>query len=308
MKPKTLQKEVSVGALLLTAIGVLVFMAVQTGSIQVETDEIGATVRFDDAAGLAVGAGASVAGVEVGRVTAMHIEHDEAIVELAIRESAGLRRDVVARVRARSLLGEKYVELVPKSRTEPYLVNGDQITHTESQYEIDRLVGQVGPLLDAAQPEKLTDSLEIVSSALVDDPERLERILVDLEAMMKDLREASALAPQIAQDAQAAAAEAKTLAREARPLITRAENSLAKLEASLDPVETATSNLPALTDQVELLLTDAQNLIGGLEDQTDTIETVLANLSEIDKWELRRLLREEGILVRMRPNEVTETQ
>ena len=283
-------------------------MAVQTGSIQVETDEIGATVRFADAAGLAVGAGASVAGVEVGRVTSMRVEHDEAIVQLAIRESAGLRTDVIARVRARSLLGEKYVELVPQSQTEPHLVDGGQITHTERQYELDRLVGQVGPLFDAAQPEKLTDSLEILSSTLVDDPERLERILVDLEDMMKNLREASALAPGIARDAQAAAAEAKTLAKETRPLITRAENSLAKLEASLDPVETATSKLPALTDQVELLLTDAQNLIGGLEDQTDTIETVLANLSEIDKWELRRLLREEGILVRMRPNTVTETQ
>jgi len=308
LKSTSIQKELSVGALLLAAIGVLVFMAVQTGSIQVETDEITATVRFDDAAGLSVGAGASVAGVEVGRVTAMQIEHNEAIVDLAIRESAGLRTDVIARVRARSLLGEKYVELVPQSRAEPYLVDGDQITHTEGQYEIDRLVGKMGPLLDAAQPGKLTDSLEIMSAALVDDPERLERILVDLEAMMKNLREASALAPGIAKDAQAAAAEAKALAQETRPLITRAENSLAKLEASLDPIQTATSKLPDLTDQIELLLTDAQNLVGGLEDQTDTIETVLANLSEIDKWELRRLLREEGILVRMRPNTVTETQ
>jgi alpha-ketoglutarate-dependent taurine dioxygenase len=44
-----------------------------------------------------------------------------------------------------------------------------------------------------------------------------------------------------------------------------------------------------------------------VERSTDSIETVLANLSEIDKWELRRLLREEGILVRFKENQVEET-
>ena len=307
MNPKSIQKELSVGALLLTALAVLVYMAIQTGSIQVETDEIVATVHFDDAAGLTVGAGASVAGVEVGRVTSMQIDHNQAIIELALRESAGLRKDVLARVRARSLLGEKYVELVPQSRTEPVLINGDQITNTEGQYEIDMLLGQMGPLLDAAKPEQLTDTLEIVTSALVDDPERLERMLDDLEAMVRNLREASATAPQIAADAGAAAADAKRLMSDARPLISRVEQSLDKLDATLDPAQAAASKLPGLADQVELVLTDAEGLVAGLEGQTETIETVLTNLSEIDKWELRRLLREEGILVRMRARDVEET-
>ena len=36
----------------------------------------------------------------------------------------------------------------------------------------------------------------------------------------------------------------------------------------------------------------------------DNLETVLDNMSEIDKWELRRLLREEGILVRLKRSSV----
>ena len=38
----------------------------------------------------------------------------------------------------------------------------------------------------------------------------------------------------------------------------------------------------------------------------ERLDRILANVEEIDKWELRRLLREEGIVVRLRPQEVVE--
>jgi ABC-type transporter Mla subunit MlaD len=79
-------------------------------------------------------------------------------------------------------------------------------------------------------------------------------------------------------------------------------------------VDEATENLPAITADVEAAVADARQMVADskailkrVERSTDSIETVLANLSEIDKWELRRLLREEGILVRFKENQVEET-
>jgi hypothetical protein len=47
-------------------------------------------------------------------------------------------------------------------------------------------------------------------------------------------------------------------------------------------------------------------VLGDLKESTGDIKLVLSNLKEIDKWELRRLLREEGILLRLKAGEVEE--
>ena len=77
-------------------------------------------------------------------------------------------------------------------------------------------------------------------------------------------------------------------------------------------VDTATENLPQISDDVQgmvsdarAMLNDSQALMKRLERSTAKIEKVLDNVAEIDKWELRRLLREEGILVRFKESEVS---
>ena len=76
-------------------------------------------------------------------------------------------------------------------------------------------------------------------------------------------------------------------------------------------VDEATENLPTITADVQAAVSDAREmvtesraLLKRIERSTSSIETELDNMSEIDKWELRRLLREEGILIRMKKDEV----
>ena len=75
------------------------------------------------------------------------------------------------------------------------------------------------------------------------------------------------------------------------------------------------TNMYPITEKIGLVMTgmvadaramvkDSRALMKRLERSTEKIELVIDNLSEIDKWELRRLLREEGILVRFKESEV----
>jgi phage antirepressor YoqD-like protein len=52
---------------------------------------------------------------------------------------------------------------------------------------------------------------------------------------------------------------------------------------------------------------DAKGLVEGFDGIDADVRQVLENVAEIDKWELRRLLREEGILIRVREREVVPT-
>src|SRR5688572_23900110 len=95
------------------------------------------TVPFEDAAGLKTGAEVAIAGVEVGKVTGLAVDHDRAVGTL--RLWTPVRADVGVRIRQKSLLGDKYVELVPHSRDAALLVTGDVLPVVGPQTEIDEL-------------------------------------------------------------------------------------------------------------------------------------------------------------------------
>jgi phospholipid/cholesterol/gamma-HCH transport system substrate-binding protein len=104
---------------------------------------ITATARFTDVADLAPHAPVMMADVKVGEVTGIRLDHDEALVTMKIERSADVPRDVVARVRRTSLLGERILDLVPAANlpaNAPLLANGMEVRQTEVRPDLEDLV------------------------------------------------------------------------------------------------------------------------------------------------------------------------
>ena len=121
---RTRTREIGVGALLVASLGLLAWMSIQVGALQGMGPAVAVSATLDDAAGLTEGAEVKVAGVAVGVVTRLTVDHDVAVVDFEVRESAGLRRDAIVQVRARSLLGEKYLDVSPQGRDAALLRDG----------------------------------------------------------------------------------------------------------------------------------------------------------------------------------------
>jgi phospholipid/cholesterol/gamma-HCH transport system substrate-binding protein len=299
--------ELGVGVLVIAAAGILAWMTLRVGAVEVG-DRVNATAVFEDAAGLKEGAAVSIAGVEVGTVSSLTVDFDRALVGLSLDPEANIREDVVVALRARSVLGEKYIELVPQSREAELLTSGATLTNTVGQLEIDQLVTQLGPLLDGVDPEKLNQALDPWLEAVAQDPERPARMLGDAETLLSNLREASEDAPALVNEARGTLSEVRTLTREGQKTLDRADAVLSDVEAATSGLPDQADRLPGLLDEVEATVSDTHELVVELNGQTDQIEVILDNLEEIDKWELRRILREEGITVRLKPREIDEDE
>ena len=117
MNARTRSNEMKVGGLLLLALVVFAWLSIQIGAFQGFGETIRVHVTFNNASGLVVDSAVKIAGVEVGRVSSLVVDFDVARAELELQAEAGIRNDVVAQVRSRSLLGEKYVALTPDQRT-----------------------------------------------------------------------------------------------------------------------------------------------------------------------------------------------
>ena len=300
--------EIGVGLLVLGAGALLGYMAIQLGSVGQLGETVEVTAVFDDVSGLSEGAAVAIAGVEVGRVGALTVDFDAARVPLSIQEDAQVRQDVVVVLRARSVLGEKYIELVPQSQDAPLLADGAVLTETRGQYEIDQFVTGLEPLITSLDPDALEVVMTPLLTALEEDPERPARMLENLDATLANVREASEEAPALVREARQTMADVRRVSAKAEQVADRADGVLTDLEQATAELPASAERLPGLLDEAEATLTEARSTLETVNGSSESLAKVLANFEDIDKWELRRLLREEGIVVRLTPSDVEPTE
>lgn len=193
--------EVALGLFILASAGLLGYMSLTVGGLRLGHG-VHLRAEFANASGLVKDAAVMIAGVEVGKVESLAVKHDKALVKLFVRDEAGLRQDAVAAIRAKSLLGEKYLELRPQSTTAPLAKDGDTLVKTEYPLEMDQLVNSARPLLAALNPDDVTKLVRTLAKTV----EKLDG--ADLDKMGRMIDDAAFLLAkgrQLASDPQLAA-------------------------------------------------------------------------------------------------------
>lgn len=146
--------EAKVGLFVLAALVLLGYMSLRVGKFTflASPNTFAAKAKFTSVSGLAENGRVEIAGVEVGRISAIHLADGQALVTLMLRPDLNLREDATARVRTKGMLGEKYIELELGSVSAPQLPPGGLISKTESPVEFDQLLAKVPALLDDFRP------------------------------------------------------------------------------------------------------------------------------------------------------------
>jgi phospholipid/cholesterol/gamma-HCH transport system substrate-binding protein len=101
------------------------------------------SARFSDVGDLSPGAPVMLADVTIGKVKGIRLDGREALVSMEISRDAEVPKDVTARVRRTSLLGEKVIDLeVPEGLpgNAPLLADGATIANTQVRADLEDLV------------------------------------------------------------------------------------------------------------------------------------------------------------------------
>jgi phospholipid/cholesterol/gamma-HCH transport system substrate-binding protein len=135
--------EILVGTFVFVGIICLGYLAVRLGKLEV-FGNTGYVVHADFAsvAGLKVGDPVEIAGVKVGKVESLSLVDDRARLALRIEPHVKLQEDVIASVRARGLIGDKFVLITPGA-SDKLLGPGDKIRETESPPDLPDLLGKI---------------------------------------------------------------------------------------------------------------------------------------------------------------------
>ena len=134
--------ELVVGAFVLVGIVCLGYLSIKLGKLEVIGGDLyEVDAQFNTASGLKPGATVEIAGVEVGRVKAIVLKDDRAMVKLGINKETKLYTDTIASIKTRGIIGEKFLALSPGGGGDA-LKAGDMIRDTESGLDLEELVSQ----------------------------------------------------------------------------------------------------------------------------------------------------------------------
>ncbi len=312
---KRFRNEIGVGCLLLAALAALLYMSFRVGALKSLGDTVVVEALFDDAAGLVEDGDVRLAGVRVGGVRSLSVEDGRCLATLVIRRDAGVREDVVAHVRARSVLGEKYVALLPQSDTAELLDDGDRITDTAIPYEIDQMVTALGPLLQQVDPEDMAAIMSAVADLAREGELETGGLIAEAEKLLKNLNEVAEVAPEIKEDlpvivrnVRAASERLPGSIDRMNSTMDRLDGALADVEVLLDRLDESTEDLPATMEDARAIAAELRGVSETLgasdQDMADILEdmaTILDSLSAFDEPTIRRMLQEEGLRVRLKP-------
>ncbi|MEY2397775.1 MAG: phospholipid/cholesterol/gamma-HCH transport system substrate-binding protein [Actinomycetota bacterium] len=139
--------------------------SLRIGPVQLLDDSYKLSATFDDVTGLLVNDNVKVAGVKIGKVTAVKVLKGKARVTMRVKHQLKLPSDTTATIRWRNLLGQRYLYLEPGTASTT-LASGGEIAKTRSVVDLGELLNRLGPIVSALDPAKVNEFLDTIVGAL----------------------------------------------------------------------------------------------------------------------------------------------
>ncbi|AWH96224.1 MULTISPECIES: MCE family protein [Dietzia] len=187
------------------AVGVVVILVLTMTAFSLDSlPFVGAgpkySAHFSEAAGLTDGNEVRVAGVKVGVVTDVELDGDKVVVGFRTKD-AWLGDDTRASIQVKTVLGQKYLALIPAGNGELDRSEPIPLDRTVAPYDVVTAFSSAAETLDQIDDAKLAESLDTLTDAMQASPEefrgavdgvaRLSQTLSSRDAELRELLEAT---------------------------------------------------------------------------------------------------------------------
>ena len=188
MGRRLLVSIVMVAVFAVACLGTLGFIALNMGLRGPWTRDYQLNADFASANGLVPQAEVRVSGVHVGNVLEITDSGGGgALVKMALQPDIHLRQDVHAVIRPKTLLGEKFVELVRQQGSgQPYLQSGATIPRSQTGQAIE--IDDILNAMDAPTRKAMSDSFRELGVALDGRQADVSAALAPLDQTITNLR------------------------------------------------------------------------------------------------------------------------
>jgi len=254
-----------VGAVSLAVLVALVAVAFKIDDLAALTAAGSYRAAFRDASGLAPGNEVRVAGVRVGKVTAVELAGARAgrsatpYVRVRFRvDDDGIRlgRETAASIRIKTVLGQKFLALEPKGQGK--LTDGAQIplSRTASPFDVVEAVTGLAGTLDAIDDEQLAKAFTTIADTFADTPASVRTSLDGLSRLSKSVADRDAQLKELLSRARSVSGVLASRDDEFRKLVADGALLLAEVSRRRDAIHDLLVGTDNLSTQLSGLVAD----------------------------------------------------
>ena len=178
-RPFRSRNPVTIGAVSLAVIATLVFLAFNAQSLPLIGGGTVYKAQFSEAAGLQPDDVVRVAGVKVGKVESLALEDGAVTVEFRVKDAfVGDRSE--AAIKIETVLGAKYLALVPRGSEELDPEERIPLERTASPYDVVEAFADLSSTIGEIDTAQLASSFEVLSQTFADTPDEVRTSLEGL--------------------------------------------------------------------------------------------------------------------------------
>ena len=230
---------------------------------------------FSDVLGLRPNDDVRIAGVRVGKVTAIDLDQDPrtnrslARVTFMVQRDQALHTDTKALVRYQNLIGQRYLALAPGTAPDAHIMPAGgriPLERTEPSFDISAFLNGFEPLFENLQPAEVNDLSTTFIQALQGDGVSLSTFITQAAGLASDFQRRDAILGDIITNLSGVmsglarrSGELETLITQTRALIGGLYAQGQSLLSSTEQIAAAGTRLVAMVSQVQPKLAPAQN-------------------------------------------------
>lgn len=278
-------KEFALGLFILGAAALLAYMSITIGKVQFG-DTLKVEAIFKNASGVVKDAPVLLAGIEVGHIEKMEVVNNgQALMHMIINPEVKVHADARAEIRSKSLLGEKYINLIPGSATAPMLRDGERINDTMTPVDLDEVLNHLAPVLTKLDPEDVNTLVHTLAQSIKGREKQIGRLIEGTSIIVDTVAENRDGLSRTVKNLDSVAARANALlARNGG----RIDNIVENLDVTIARLRTDTpglfEDLNSLTSEVHDITgpfsTNSQVLADRLDRITDSADRLTKNLDD----------------------------
>jgi virulence factor Mce-like protein len=180
------RNPVTVGAVSLAVIAALVFLAFNAQSLPLIGGGTVYRAQFSEAAGLQPDDVVRVAGVKVGKVESLALEDGAVTVEFRVKDAfVGDRSE--AAIKIETVLGAKYLALVPRGAKELDPDERIPVERTASPYDVVEAFADLSTTIEEIDTAQMARSFEVLSETFAETPDEVRTSLVGLARLSETI-------------------------------------------------------------------------------------------------------------------------
>src|SRR6478672_10587124 len=241
----------AVGALILIVLVIAVFSYDKIPFIKGTSDF---SAYFAEAGGIKPGSDVRVSGLDVGRVSDIHLDGTKVLVDFTVRDGVELGDRTEAAIKTETVLGTKFLELTP--RGDGNLTGPIPIDRTTSPYDLPDALGDLTTTISALDTTQLSSALTTLADTFKDTPPELKIALEGVARFSDTLNTRDAQLRNLLANANKVTAVLAKRSDQIAGLVVNTDALLAELLSQRNSVDALMNNLTAVSQQISGLVND----------------------------------------------------